>query len=312
MAPKTTDHPAPRLRRALDRIRRQFEAPDTLGFVTDLYGSILGRASDERGLARHLDTLGRFPTFADARDMLASFINSEEAQQRREAWRDRPDPASDTRPPVRALLSLGTHCLTSMMLKTYGLKRFSGPFDWIFSSPRMIAHCIEDDFRTFLDPDQYEWVPPEKRHPPNANICEHRFYRDRFGVRRMFNHHDVTQPETHAYLRRCVDRFRQSIRADHRTLLIMLAPAHEAEQEDFLRLCAALEPFEAAELMVVRMASEHGRFGATLLMEQGRHRLHDLHLTGGSGQLAFPEPRDAAMFRYMLDHYRFDLPPSVR
>lgn len=35
----------------------------------------------------------------------------------------------------------------------------------------MVAHCIEDDFNIFLDPQYHEFVPPEKRIVPDANFA---------------------------------------------------------------------------------------------------------------------------------------------
>jgi len=312
---------AHRLTTALERMlrggvggRRLHGTHDTERFLVDLYAGVLGREPDAQGFADHVNRLGLFPRFKDAQEVLATFVNSEEARRRRDrelrSWLPAGDPDSAGEP-VRAVLSLGTHCLTSMTLRIFGLKRFSGPFDWIFSNPQMVAHCIEDDFRTFLDRNQYERIPPEKRITPDANLCDHRFYRDQYDVRMMFNHRDVTKPEHQAYYRRCVDRFRDAIRADHRTLLVMITECHMMGEEDFKRLCAALAPFDRAELMVVRVARRAGRFGGELLAEHDRHKLHELHLTGKFGTIGFTEPGDSVMFRHMLDAYRFDLLPST-
>ena len=34
------------------------------------------------------------------------------------------------------------------------LRKYAGPFDWLYSSADMIRHCLEDGFRAFLDRDQ--------------------------------------------------------------------------------------------------------------------------------------------------------------
>jgi len=282
----------------------------TRAFVTSLYSGILGRDPDPSGLSHYLDSLGPRPRFRDACHVVRAFVTSKEAQAKREAdaWAWRPVGPSDQEP-VRAILSLGTHCLTSQVLKTYGLKEFSGPFDWIFSNMRMVAHCIEDDFNIFLDPRYHEFVPPEKRIVPDANFCEHRFYRDDYGVKTVFNHYDITDPEHHAYYTRCVDRFRRSLRADHRTLLVMLTPEHMMKPGDFDRLCSAFDPYPKAELLIVRACNRAGKFGGELIQRRERHQLHDLNLIGKLGTVSFVHQGDDVMFHHMLSSYKFDLLP---
>jgi len=293
--------------------RRRGAAHDsetTRAFVTNLYSGVLGREPDPSGLSHYLERLGSRPHFRDACHVVRAFVSSSEAQAKREAdtwtWRSVGPPDQE---PVRALLSLGTHCLTSHALKTFELKKFSGPFDWIFSDIRMVAHCIEDDFNIFLDPQYHEFVPPEKRIVPDANFCDHRFYRDEYGVKTVFNHYDVTDPAHHAYYARCVARFRQSLRADYRTLLVMLTPEHMVKASDFNRLCDALADYPQAELLVVRACNRPSKFGGELIQRRERHQFHDLNLIGKLGTVSFTHQGDEMMFRHMLNGYKFDLAP---
>jgi len=109
-------------------------------------------------------------------------------------------------------------------MKDHGLRRYAGPFDWIFSNPEMVAHCVEDDFRRFLDRDQHVVALGQGK-----GTATHRFYGAvvKHGV--IFNHHDpVHNPEDHAYFVRCVERFRTVLSAasksdaPHRTILFLL------------------------------------------------------------------------------------------
>ena len=52
---------------------------------------------------------------------------------------------------VAHVLSLGTRCLVADVLRDIGLRRFSCPFVWLFSSTEMVRHVLENDFRDFLD-----------------------------------------------------------------------------------------------------------------------------------------------------------------
>jgi hypothetical protein len=114
--------------------------------------------------------------------------------------------------PLPNIVSLGTHCFTSGLLRRWGLRSSSGPFDWTFSSIGMVAHCVDDDFATFLDRSQYQPVPVEQRRAgPNANRVNHAYYLDKHRVEFVFNHHDVHLPEDYAHFQRTVQRFRDGL-----------------------------------------------------------------------------------------------------
>ena len=317
MASKRGISPFARLKRGMGRFMSRHglnraRPRDKDAFVTDLYLGILGREPDAEGFAHFRHRLGPRPTFRAGAQLLRTVVGSEEARQKREndlwMWRRATPPPQQA---VRAVFSLGTHCLTSMVLKANGLKQSSGPFDWIFSSIGAVAHCIEDDFTTFLDPAQHEAIPLEKRTVPDANLCDHRFYRDKHGVHTMFNHRDITRPADYAYYERCVARFRAALRSDDRTLLVMVTP-HGVRKADFERLCRALTPYPNAELLIVHANRQPGRFGGQLMESIGRHKLHNLYLIGDLGSISFLHPNDALMFHQILGDYRFATQPGAR
>ncbi len=99
-------------------------------------------------------------------------------------------------------ISLGPNCGTSKVLDTLGLRLAAYPFDWLYSSLAMIEHCLDDDFRTFLDASQIE--------PIHKRRSNHRFYFETFNVERVFNHHQM--PKEMPHFERAVDRFRTASR----------------------------------------------------------------------------------------------------
>lgn len=123
--------------------------------------------------------------------------------------------------------SLGEFCHASALIKANELKLASYPFDWIFSSDQMIKHCIEDDFRTFLNKSEYN------SNLSNPEICEHNFYAtmvenyqkaegfdDREKV--IFNHHNPLVNQDHyAYFERCVNRFRELLASDEEKTFVI-------------------------------------------------------------------------------------------
>ena len=58
----------------------------------------------------------------------------------------------------RDVMKAWSHCLAFLLseaMEQWKIRRWSCPFDWIFSSPDMVTHCLADDFSAFLDVDQY-------------------------------------------------------------------------------------------------------------------------------------------------------------
>ena len=145
------------------------------------------------------------------------------------------DPQSDL------FVSLGTHCFTASLLRRWGLRSAAGPFDWLFSSAAMVTHCIEDDFRAFLDREQYAPVPPElRRDGAEVNRTNHRLYQQMFGIEFIFNHHDPHEEATHAHFTRSVDRFRAVLGDARRKFFILHRTQCEGPLDDLHALHHAL------------------------------------------------------------------------
>lgn len=109
--------------------------------------------------------------------------------------------------------SLGRLCHSSEILKRNNLKRCSYPFDWIFSNCDNIIHCIEDDFKIFLDKSYYNGI--------DGNHCEHTYYK--YGSNYMFNHYNpLNNIEHYNYYVRCVNRFKNLLQKQENKLFIML------------------------------------------------------------------------------------------
>lgn len=120
------------------------------------------------------------------------------------------------------VIGLGTLCLTSQTLKQMGFKKSSMPFDWIFSSPEMIEHAIADDFREFLNRKNLKTVPDELRPEPDHYLADNIFYRDNFGIKYIFNHHNPDDnDDDYKYFCRCVDRFRSALHGSEKVIFVL-------------------------------------------------------------------------------------------
>ena len=98
-------------------------------------------------------------------------------------------------------LSIGQNCNTAWYLQQAGVKQFSGPFDWMFSSADILKSCLEDGFATFLNK---ELIYPIK----GGAAAGHKIYHSS-----MFNHRNpLASDEDYNYHVRCVSRFLAAIR----------------------------------------------------------------------------------------------------
>jgi hypothetical protein len=71
----------------------------------------------------------------------------------------------------------------------------------------MVAHCIDDDFKIFLDKQFY----PDKN--PNAWQQSHTYYHP-FSDDKTFNHHNPMIEKDYQYFKRGISRFRKLLKSD--------------------------------------------------------------------------------------------------
>ena len=211
-------------------------------YLEALYRHVLRRAPDPDGFASHLSRFTTADQSGQAERLLQIFLHSDEAahvfaeQHRRTMFRRHGSSQAEG----GFIISLGTHCYTASMLKRWGLKLFSGPFDWGFSTPAMIAHCLADRFHHFLDTAWYEPIPLESRPDPTIDFAHHRFYRDAFSLDRLFVHRDPTSEVDYAYLRRCVDRLEAALASPCRKLFLSVCWPNQFRPDDYTIVIDAL------------------------------------------------------------------------
>ena len=116
----------------------------------------------------------------------------------------------ESREAVRHVISLGCRCSQASVYRTFGQRRYACPFDWIFSSAVMVTHCLQDDFRNFLDRRQYfenatvfdaVGLPPGSP-PRERKLIGHKIYSTMTaGVGRgtIFNHRNPLHNEEDRY-----------------------------------------------------------------------------------------------------------------
>lgn len=123
--------------------------------------------------------------------------------------------AADLVPPSSCFVSLGQNCNTARYLHLIGKKECSFPFDWIFSSPMIVEHCICDRFETYLD--KRFFVDNE------GPVVGHSSYH-----LRMFNHRSPVSGDGYGYYQRCVQRFLSLYDSDRPLVFFSTAlPEHD-------------------------------------------------------------------------------------
>lgn len=134
------------------------------------------------------------------------------------------------------IASLGSFCITSSILKYFGLKSASMPFDWLFAAPDAVIDCLENDFVHFLDRDQHVSLT---EHAGKNSAGHLRYDRDVY-AEGMFNHRDITEDEHYDYYLRCVERFRALLASDRDKLFILICDRLGEDQTLFHRVSALL------------------------------------------------------------------------
>ena len=124
---------------------------------------------------------------------------------------------------INYVVSLGPSCFGSFQCKRQGIKKFSGPFDWVASNPNNLVHILEDDFKDFLDKSQYT------EHAKNE---QSRAGHSRYGEW-FFCHFNPRISKEYGYYVRCVERFRKVLQKE-RVLYILHTRHNETVDADTL------------------------------------------------------------------------------
>jgi hypothetical protein len=137
-------------------------------------------------------------------------------------------------------IALGTFCHVAAALRETGLRGWTGPFDWIFSTPGMVADCIADDFSALLDPRHLRSVPAGQLTHGARKQCRHLLFEARYDLPPLFNHHDpAALPADLKALERSVGRMRRALHGRRQNILYMMSEVTWPDAE-IARLAAQL------------------------------------------------------------------------
>jgi len=123
---------------------------------------------------------------------------------------------------INHVIPLGSQCFSAFFLKNNNLKKVSYPFDWIFSSPKVIIDILDNKFQKFLNKDYYLIKDLDSK------TNKHLIYLPDL---MLFNHRNPMKDEDYLYYKRCVDRFYNVLDKDEKKLFILTSLNNEIKNE---------------------------------------------------------------------------------
>ena len=106
------------------------------------------------------------------------------------------------------LVSLGQNCNSSWYLKETGNKEASYPFDWIFSSQKIVVDAINDRFESFIDKENIISL---------GEKAGNKLYHNS-----LFNHRNpISSDEDYSYYKRAIERFLDLIDRGDSTVFVI-------------------------------------------------------------------------------------------
>lgn len=203
-------------------------------------------------------------------------------------------------------VAFGTFCHVASSLRAAGLRRWTGPLDWIFSAPGLIAEGLDDGFAAFLAPEHLRSVPAAERTHGAKRQCRHLAYEARYGLPILFNHHDPAGSATDRQaLGRAVRRMRRVLEPGHANLFYMMSEvAWPADDVAALARRLGAGPARNALVVITARGGEPERSwsqsvgpgsgpGCPVLAV-------DLRTRSRSNGVLFPDPEDEAFFQDAL------------
>jgi hypothetical protein len=287
--------------------------------VTTFYKHILGREPDAGGLATYTALIQKVGIAEGAETMLKAFLGSPEyaikLPKKNNSLVDGLDIAQRkliNGKKVSHVVSLGTHCLASSILKKWNLKKYSMPFDWLFMSPSAITHCLENDFEILLDRSFYKPFVAES----GQKKAEHLWYREKHKVTSVFAHRDPTGEEDYRYFARAVDRFRTLARSrESAKLFVMISDTGHDIRKNFSELSQAVRSkVSNSALICVQLAHETGLPGCSSMRQiaqDGDHALYEFTPSSTQAGLGFPEILDDLAVLRLIHQYDIELSSSI-
>lgn len=123
---------------------------------------------------------------------------------------------------INYVIPFGNQCISAFYLKENNLKLLSYPFDWIFCNPSIINDMIDDNFKKFLDKDNY--VIKDSTSEKNKHSI---YLPDLY----LFNHRNPIKDDDYLYFLRCIERFYNVLKKKETKLFLITILNNEIKNE---------------------------------------------------------------------------------
>ncbi len=198
---------------------------------------------------------------------------------------------------VKHVVSLGTHCLASNILKSSGLKNYSLPFDWVFSTPEFVIDNINRNFELFL---------------PN-NYTDYKDYaKSNFNLDNVFVHKNPETPEYFAYYTRCISRFNDLLNCKDGKIFFLISRSDNHLSSHFTNLVEILSKktknFELIAVDLEKTCPSKSEIKLKQVNEINGSRLFKFTPNSDESKLGyFPDVVDDILLLRLIYNYHLDL-----
>jgi hypothetical protein len=214
--------------------------------------------------------------------------------------------------PILCIISLGPACYVSTMLDRWELRNFAGPFDYLFSSPRMVEAVLRDDFETFMSKDQFEFTDighgeVQTNHKAYATMAD---YPPGLVDGPVFMHHNMFNPLVYDHFVRAIARMRRALAT--RSLLITMVrdrPGRGHEIASLSHFISQIAP--EARLLSIIFDNPAGNAlpEMQLIHQKGHHRIYYMRPVSEMGISGFEATLDEVTVMRIVHQWSFDLQP---
>lgn len=213
---------------------------------------------------------------------------------------------------INYIVSLGCSCNVSYFIKMLNLKRFSLPFDWIFSNCKMIIDILNNNFEDFINT---KYIIGKSRH-----IKYHE---------KMFNHKNMTNETNIEYYKRCITRFQKIINSEKNKLFIhtsykilgnrrdyanfFVSPYDEHKLEtnkDYIELYNCLKSITQNFILIIIIQipfCKEPKIVKEIIEGSEELIIYNLHMKGDTSGTNFSHNIDINNYKKIINSYDYEL-----
>lgn len=166
-------------------------------------------------------------------------------------------------------ISLGSYCLTSMLLKENNMKNESYPFDWIVSCIENINHILNDNFKEYMNINNYLTIKNKTKNNYYFKNTLNMFPDILYDIQ----HHNLLNKQDYDYFNRCIQRFKTLNERFHKKVFIMIQPLYLTNKQIDYNMINNLfsylkRHFSNMKLIIFNILKKHNKvFKSTILEE---------------------------------------------